>query len=38
MKTTEIRVKNIGSNYSIVIGENILEILSKRIKYLCPKA
>ncbi len=38
MKTTEIRVKNIGSNYSIVIGENILGILSKRIKYLCPKA
>ena len=38
MKKIEIKVKNGDSNYSIVIGNNILNILPKKIKHLCPKA
>ena len=38
MKLKEIKVKNLESSYSIIIGKNILNILPKRIKKLCPKA
>ena len=37
MKIQEIKTKNLGNNYSILIGENILKILPKKIKSLCPK-
>ncbi len=38
MKQTQITVKNKNANYQILIGENILNILSRKIKVLCPKA
>ena len=38
MNQTELKVKNLNSNYSIIIGNNILNILPKKIKNLCPKA
>ena len=31
-----IKVKNLGNNYSILIGNNTLKYLPKRIKSLCP--
>ena len=37
MKIQEIKTKNLENNYSILIGENILKILPKKIKFLCPK-
>ena len=37
MKNQEIKFKNTNYKYSIVIGENTLNILPKRIKLLCPK-
>ena len=37
MKKQEIKLKNSNFNYSIIIGENILGELSKRVKLLCPK-
>ncbi len=37
MKTTVIKVKSKSGNYSIIIGENILNILPKKIKESCPK-
>ncbi|MBA1339486.1 MAG: 3-dehydroquinate synthase/shikimate kinase / 3-dehydroquinate synthase [Pelagibacterales bacterium] len=36
MQIKEIKVKNINSKYSIFIGENILDILPKKIKTICP--
>ena len=36
MKIKQIKVKNPNSNYSIFIGENILNILPKKIKVICP--
>ena len=36
MKTQEIKFNNKDKNYSILIGTNILNILPKRIKLLCP--
>jgi len=38
MKKIEIKVRNKDCNYSILIGNNILNILPKKIKLLCPKA
>ena len=37
MKAQEIKVKNLGKNYSILIGSNILNILPHKIKSLCPQ-
>ena len=38
MKKQEINFKNKNHKYSIIIGENILKILPKKIKLLCPNA
>ena len=38
MKTTKLKVKNLNSNYSIIIGKNILGEVSKQITTLCPNA
>jgi 3-dehydroquinate synthase len=38
MKTTKLKVKNLNSNYSIIIGRNILNLISNQIKILCPGA
>jgi|TARA_B100001093_G_scaffold413659_1_gene403593 3-dehydroquinate synthase len=38
MKTTRLKVKNLNSNYSIIIGRNILNQISHQIKGLCPGA
>ena len=38
MNQTELKVKNLNSDYSIIIGNNVLNILPKKIKILCPKA
>tara|TARA_B100000780_G_C21086887_1_gene437919 strand:- start:204 stop:1313 length:1110 start_codon:yes stop_codon:yes gene_type:complete len=38
MKTTKLKVKNLNSNYSIIIGRNILNQISNQIKILCPGA
>jgi len=38
MKTTKLRVKNLNSNYSIVIGSNILKQIPTKIKTICPYA
>ena len=37
MKIQEIKFKGSTNNYSIIIGNNILYILPKKIKILCPK-
>ena len=38
MPVDKIKVENAQSNYSIFIGNNILNILPKQIKICCPKA
>ena len=38
MKTTKLRVQNFNSNYSIIIGRNILNQIPDKIKVLCPDA
>ena len=38
MKTTNLQVKNLNSNYSIVIGKNILSKIPVKIKTICPGA
>ena len=38
MKTTKLKVKNLRSNYTIIIGRNILNQISNQIKTLCPGA
>ena len=38
MMTTRLKVKNLNSNYSIIIGRNILKQISHQIKILCPGA
>ena len=38
MNQTEIKVKNINANYSVLIGNNILRYLPIKIKLTCPKA
>ena len=37
MKNQEINFNNLIGNYSIVIGSNLLSILPKKIKAICPK-
>ena len=37
MKVQEIKFKDLSQNYSILVGNNILNLLSKKIKFLCPK-
>ena len=37
MKNQEIKFKNLNYNYSIIIGENTLDLLPKKISLLCPK-
>ena len=37
MKIREIKFKNKKKGYSIFIGKNSLNLLSKKIKILCPK-
>ena len=37
MKAQEIKFKNLNKNYSILIGNNILKMLPKKIKSLCPQ-
>jgi len=37
MKIQEIKFKQLNQTYSILIGDNILKLLSKKIKSLCPK-
>ena len=36
MKAQEIKFKNTSKNYSIIIGKNVLHLLSRKIKTLCP--
>ena len=36
MKNQEIRFKNKNHNYSIIIGNNVLSVLPKKIRSLCP--
>ena len=38
MKITNIKVKSENSNYEIIIGNNILNVLPKKIKKTCPNA
>ena len=38
MKNQEIKFKSLNHNYSIIIGNNILHLLPKKIKAICPKA
>ena len=38
MKKTKLKVKNLSSNYSIIVGKNILNQVSGQIKTLCPGA
>jgi len=38
MRTTSLRVKNLNSNYSIMIGKDILNKIPGKIKKLCPGA
>ncbi|MDC0513494.1 3-dehydroquinate synthase [Pelagibacteraceae bacterium] len=38
MITTKIKVKNLNSNYSIMIGRDILKTIPNQIKLTCPKA
>ena len=37
MKNQEIKFKNKNQSYSIIIGKNVLQVLPKKIKLLCPK-
>ena len=37
MKIQEVKFKNANQNYSILIGNNILSVLPKKIKTLCPR-
>ena len=38
MKTTRLKIKNLNSNYPIIIGKNILNQISSQVKTLCPSA
>ena len=38
MKMTRLKVKNLSSNYSVIIGRNILNQIPNQIKNLCPGA
>ena len=38
MKNQEIKFKDKSNSYSIIIGEDTIRILPKKIKKLCPKS
>ena len=38
MKNQEIKFKTNNFNYSILVGKNLISVLPKKIKILCPKA
>ena len=38
MQVTKLKVKNLNSNYSVIIGRNILNQIPDQIKILCPDA
>jgi len=38
MRITKLKVKNLNSNYSIIIGKDILKKIPNKIKTLCPNA
>ena len=38
MQITKIKVKNLNSNYSIIVGKDILKQIPSKIKTLCPNA
>ena len=38
METNKLKTKNLSSNYSIIIGRNILNQISNQVKALCPDA
>ena len=38
MKKTKLKVKNLNTDYSIIVGRNILSQISYQIRYLCPNA
>ena len=38
MKINKIKVKNLNSDYSVIIGKNILKSISTEIKIVCPNA
>ena len=38
MKTTKLKVKNLSSDYPVIIGRNVLNQISRQIKALCPSA
>jgi len=38
MTSSEIKVKTINSNYSIIIGNRVLNLLPKKLKSVCPQA
>ena len=37
MRVQEINIKNLSDSYSILIGNNIINLLPKKINKLCPK-
>ena len=37
MKLDQIKVKNLESNYSILIGSDILDLLPKKLRSVSPK-
>jgi len=37
MKNQEIKFRSQKQSYSILIGKNVINLLSKKIKSLCPK-
>ena len=37
MKSQEIKFNNLNQNYSILIGNNVIGLLPKKIKGICPK-
>ena len=38
MQTTKLKVKNFNSNYSVIIGKNILKTVPIEVKLICPNA
>jgi 3-dehydroquinate synthase len=38
MKTTKLKIKNLNSNYFVIIGRNVLNQVAGQINILCPEA
>ena len=38
MKNQEIKFNSLKHNYSVFIGKNVIKLLPKKIKNICPKA